>query len=105
MAVVWLRRAWGTGSRFSPAQTCVLHPDARAPGPGASGPGSPEARLLRCGCCRRPTSSRGRPCVRACVLIPAYRTQPCGARVRVAPFASTDLPQVRPGDLGLAFGT
>ena len=31
MAVVWLRRAWGTGSQFSPAQTCVSHPDARAP--------------------------------------------------------------------------
>ena len=40
VAVVWLRRAWGTGSRFSPAQTCVSHPDARTPDPGACGPGS-----------------------------------------------------------------
>lgn len=100
MAVVWLRRAWGTGSRFSPAQTCVSHPDARAPGPGASGPGSPEARLLRCGCCRRPTSSRGRPCVRACVLIPAYRTQPCGARVRVAPLPPQTCPRCVLGTWG-----
>lgn len=97
MAVVWLRRAWGPGSRFSPAQTRVSHPDARAPGPGAPGPGTPEARRLRCRCWHRHTSSRGRPAVRAYVLTPSYRTQPCGARVRVAP--------VRPGDLGLAFGT
>lgn len=40
VAVVWLRRAWGTGSRFSPAQTCVSHPDARTPDPGACRPGS-----------------------------------------------------------------